>query len=396
MHLNNSDDCQKYLIAWAINPPTTQQPDRTNAIIAQTQESKPFQLAWKCNQLGLFRSRLVRTLFFGFKNNEEKIASLQKALRSLPQAQQDTMRDAITDLLNKNWHVKKNSPWQKLLQALPPQKEPVTSSQLEKTSPQPVSPDTITTQSQEKPSGFITFNLDTLRDPPVSITDASVINQEGKVVYVQKIERLIDNENKDILICQHPIQFLPSPYQEQSTEERNELISRKNPIIQAYLEKDLANRVLREQALAITENGKHVLLQQSHRSCVPTAVAMLVLDNGKNPNYDSLVYTDITNWESACKWIQEAGLKPCVTDIPKANEKRGQFLEDKIKQGGPAWVNISHPKLGGHVVVLDEVSVAKNQATIRDPYHGWMITITLDGFLSWDPSKLIQIEKSDQ
>ena len=38
-------------------------------------------------------------------------------------------------------------------------------------------------------------------------------------------------------------------------------------------------------------------------------------------------------------------------------------------------------EIGGHVVVLDSFSMATNTAIIRDPFHGWSITISADSLL---------------
>lgn len=50
---------------------------------------------------------------------------------------------------------------------------------------------------------------------------------------------------------------------------------------------------------------------------------------------------------------------------------------------GPGMLSIYHPKINEHVVILDEISIIKNEAIIRDPFHGWMVTIDLSVLKTW-------------
>ena len=46
-------------------------------------------------------------------------------------------------------------------------------------------------------------------------------------------------------------------------------------------------------------------------------------------------------------------------------------------------LSINHPTIAGHVVILDEISIEKNEAIIRDPFHGWMVTMDLGALKAW-------------
>jgi hypothetical protein len=135
-------------------------------------------------------------------------------------------------------------------------------------------------------------------------------------------------------------------------------------------------------AIAITEDGRHIILQQACKSYMPTCVAMLVLDHGKKPNYNLIKTTSSATDSHAIKWIQEAGLKPKTTQIPSSGNVEN-LLSCCLSEHGPGILSIDHPIIQGHGVVLDEISVEKNHAKIRDSFHGRSLTLKLDVLLSW-------------
>jgi hypothetical protein len=150
-------------------------------------------------------------------------------------------------------------------------------------------------------------------------------------------------------------------------------------------------------AIGITDNGKHVILQQTAKSCVPSCVAMLVLDHGKTPNYEAIKSTYLATKDAAIQWVKEAGLNPEVTTITGTPKHRvAQTLKEAIQKHGSGVLTISHPKIGFHDIVLDEISIETNSAIIRDPFHGWCLTIKLDSLLSWHPAYFLQIRSDAQ
>jgi hypothetical protein len=136
------------------------------------------------------------------------------------------------------------------------------------------------------------------------------------------------------------------------------------------------------QAIAKTADGKHVILQQTPTSCSPTCVAMLVLDHGKVPNYEAISTTNLANTLDAINWFTEAGLKTIRTELSDKNNITADLVK-LLKENGPGILTLNHPDIGNHSVVLDRISTEDNEAIIRDPFHGWMITVKLDVLISW-------------
>ena len=138
-------------------------------------------------------------------------------------------------------------------------------------------------------------------------------------------------------------------------------------------------------------NGKHVLLQQAQRSCVPTACAMLLLDHGKIPDYSSVYLTNLATDKEQQSWLEKGGCKVCKTVLKR--EYRDfeiiELLQFLLKKNGPGILSIDSKTIGGHAIILDKIM--GDQAIIRDPCHGWMISITLSALLEYMGGSFIQI-----
>jgi hypothetical protein len=199
----------------------------------------------------------------------------------------------------------------------------------------------------------------------------SISTQEGAA----KTSFITDEE----IIKIHPMRFLRnSPFLHPMTDWYRDLDE--NSPLWDRLHCEHVNTRL--HAIAVTESGKHVILQQSGKSCVPTCVAMLVLDHAKAPNYRALQCINLASASQACEWMEQAGLVPLLTWIDNS-QNTARILRDCLRENGPGVLSIDHPEIRGHVVILDEISETENTAIVRDPYHGWSLTIKLDSLLSW-------------
>ena len=194
----------------------------------------------------------------------------------------------------------------------------------------------------------------------------------------------------------HPMKFLPnSPFVKPLGEEELcffKAFREDHPYVQNYL-KIFRNQT---QGIAITPEGKHVILQQTTRSCVPTCVGMLVLDRGKIPDYRAMQTTDLATREEAIRWIETAGLKAKITPLPfHSTRKKIELLAKALQENGAGALSVDLEGMDGHVIVLDNISIRARTAIIRDPGHGWMLTIPLDTLISLvkQTVSFLQIEK---
>ncbi len=196
------------------------------------------------------------------------------------------------------------------------------------------------------------------------------------------------------ILRKHPVKTLPTPcpsYVESNNADLQDLIANKATCPPKLYEKLVPGfQEAAEKAntmLAITREGKHLLLQQAARSCVPTAIAMLALDAGKNIDFSEVFVDRGRTDDEKIDLIKAAGLTPLVVDhCGESEEERMKFLQSRIEEYGPALLVVVDRLVGGHTIILDKVSIEEGRATIRDPLHGWMIDVELSSL-----SKMIAI-----
>lgn len=135
-----------------------------------------------------------------------------------------------------------------------------------------------------------------------------------------------------------------------------------------------------------TRHGKAIIQQQGTRGCTAATAAMLIMDNGKQPDIQQLRIRNLGNDEDQIRDIENAGLIPLTNHAATLSE-----LRDLLSRHGSAIASV-HDQLGGHVVVVDEISEDLSQVRLRDPYHGWEITVKSEAFFKeWQGGEVIQV-----
>lgn len=137
----------------------------------------------------------------------------------------------------------------------------------------------------------------------------------------------------------------------------------------------------------------HALVQQQGgKGCTAAVTAMLIRDHGLIPKHE-LNKRSASDEDVIIKDLNAAGLG-CIKKTPKDIEE----LRQDIIKGGSAIVSLTGGKpgdkgsIGSHVIIIDEISEASSgyKMKIRDPWHGWSITITAEAFLQqWVSDKNI-------
>jgi hypothetical protein len=89
-------------------------------------------------------------------------------------------------------------------------------------------------------------------------------------------------------------------------------------------------------------------------------------------------------------YILKAGFIPVPYPLTGFGIKKAAELEEIILKTGSGLLHLQHPDLKSHTVVLDEISLAKGRVTLREPYHGYMITISLFPFINWIGQEFIE------
>jgi len=134
-----------------------------------------------------------------------------------------------------------------------------------------------------------------------------------------------------------------------------------------------------------TEHEKAIIQQQSTDYCIGTIVAMLMMDNGKMP--------DIARLESTIKGDEKTiirEIRAVELNGEQKNAKDLLSLKDSIRDYGCAVVSTKVELVP--FIIVDEISADLSKVRIRDPYHGWEITVSSEAFQEqWIPGKIIQI-----
>jgi hypothetical protein len=139
-----------------------------------------------------------------------------------------------------------------------------------------------------------------------------------------------------------------------------------------------------------TRNNKPIIHQQATRGCTAGVSAMLILDNNKVPNLQTLRFRNLGDNAVMLQDIKNAGLQ----GVENETKKDLSALRDLIIKNG-SCIAYTLGKLGAHVIVVDEVSENLSRIRIREPYHGWEITVSKEAFLNeWVAGSVIQIEKT--
>lgn len=147
-----------------------------------------------------------------------------------------------------------------------------------------------------------------------------------------------------------------------------------------------------EVFIEYTSNNKPIIQQQAVRGCTAAAACMLIADaGGKVDPYDLLC--NLGNTESMKRLIEKAGYEQSVQEISSKDSRiRLQELSNMIAQDGSAIVSVSSEHGGGHVMVVDEISSDFERVRLRDPYHGWEITVKAEAFSQYfDGGDVVQI-----
>ena len=75
-----------------------------------------------------------------------------------------------------------------------------------------------------------------------------------------------------------------------------------------------------------------------------------------------------------------------------SDQERAAILMDLLSQSHCLIIGVDG-EIGGHVIILDSLSIERDRAVIRDPYHGWSIEVKASAILKRTDSEVIAIEK---
>lgn len=148
------------------------------------------------------------------------------------------------------------------------------------------------------------------------------------------------------------------------------------------------------------ETGKHVFQQKGLKSGFIACVYMLLCDHSEHylNNRPNHTYLNITNYESMMRFLNEEIARHPNTDLQAIRTRVKSFEEfkEKLEMHGSACIKVNSDT--PRMIIVDRINKENTEIDIRDPFHGWAITITAEAFLNTSgllrlPLELIQITK---
>lgn len=132
-------------------------------------------------------------------------------------------------------------------------------------------------------------------------------------------------------------------------------------------------------------DNRCIIKQPAFQSCVPTCIAMLVIDTRKESkneiiDIDLIIRGGISKIEHYKNWCKNHGFEQIFFDF-----KNREDIIKGVNDNGPLLADIIHDAIGGHVIIVDTFDGENNTVMIRDPAHGWRITMDTDVFFKTMP-----------
>ena len=93
--------------------------------------------------------------------------------------------------------------------------------------------------------------------------------------------------------------------------------------------------------------------------------------------------TNLAKIELEVDLLKQAGLNVVTTHTKNLKELRNAIIKNGscITHVG----KLGSSEIGGHVIIVDEISKDLKNVRLRDPYHGWEITVNAEDFLKeWE------------
>jgi hypothetical protein len=144
-----------------------------------------------------------------------------------------------------------------------------------------------------------------------------------------------------------------------------------------------------------TEDGKTLIQQQNRRGSFPACVAMMMMDQGKTPDFAKLKLKK--NPVNPLIDFEKAKVPAVMNQIAKNNapKERVQELRELIEKDGPAIINILDPSKLSQAIIVD--SISEKAAKIRCPYHWWQISISLNALeKAFQGGNVIQVKEDEE
>lgn len=149
-----------------------------------------------------------------------------------------------------------------------------------------------------------------------------------------------------------------------------------------------------DEGVRFTIFNKAIIQQSSSLTSFSACIQMLLIDKSLFSPHHFPKEHDLKIKE-CFSLISKQGIKSSYLEIPKEIQKQPALfmktLQDHISLKGPIIIGVGKIELGKHFIIIDHISECLKFLRIRDPYHGWEITVKRQTLTKKLRNKIIQI-----
>ena len=122
-------------------------------------------------------------------------------------------------------------------------------------------------------------------------------------------------------------------------------------------------------------DGKKIIQQQATRGCTAAVAQYLLSDLGVDFDIGELAMCNLGDDNFIRRTIDaQEGIKAVTSTVISLED-----IKNCISERGSLYIGISDPCIMSHAIVVD--SVENDRVVIREPYHGWRISVTCEAFM---------------
>lgn len=129
------------------------------------------------------------------------------------------------------------------------------------------------------------------------------------------------------------------------------------------------------------ENGKFVVLQPGKENCAAGVTLMILQDNDVNEDRPDIFYRSTGTLDNIRYELKLYDVNHELLNIEKNQVKSINIYQDLLNRFDSLILMIEDPNYAQHFIVLDSIDMGKQTARIRDPYHGWDISVKMEALI---------------
>lgn len=150
-----------------------------------------------------------------------------------------------------------------------------------------------------------------------------------------------------------------------------------------------------DEGVRFTSFNKAIIQQSSILSAFSACLQMLLVDKDEASKKEAL-FKNISSIEESLSEMTRLGFTGKLSVIPESIQRQPALFMETLKHyiflRGPLIIGTSLDHLSSHFIIVDHVSDCLKFLRIRDPYHGWEITVKRKALIKKLKNKIVQLD----